>query len=154
MREQGQVPGPPVSGNKFDLAAARARCEAIVGARRARSQLMTDDPKLTLAYLALTDLPAALKALEEAQKENQRLRASGADVSGLLLGAVETGGASIADLERQLAEAQGKLDAVKEQVAYGFTGETLANMKDGMSGKEMNEWWRKTLDRILSKEGE
>ena len=55
----------------------------------------------------------------------------------------------IADLERQLAEAQGKLDAVKEQVAYGFTGETLANMKDGMSGKEMNEWWRKTLDRIL-----
>ncbi len=51
----------------FNPAAAQARCEAIVGARRARSQLMTDDPKLTLAYLALTDLPAALKALEEAQ---------------------------------------------------------------------------------------
>ena len=52
----------------FNLAAARARCEAIVGARRARSQLMTDDPKLTLEYLALTDLPAALEALEEAKQ--------------------------------------------------------------------------------------
>ncbi len=51
----------------FNPAAARARCEAIVGARRARSQLMTDNPKLTLEYLALTDLPAALEALEEAQ---------------------------------------------------------------------------------------
>jgi len=52
----------------FNPAAAQARCEAIVGARRARSQLMTDDPKLTIAYLALTDLPAALEALEEVRE--------------------------------------------------------------------------------------
>ncbi len=54
--------------DKFNPAAARARCEAIVGARRARSQLMTDDPKLTFEYLALTDLPAALEIVEAAQK--------------------------------------------------------------------------------------
>jgi hypothetical protein len=57
-----------------------------------------------------------------------------------------------ADLERQLAEAQGKLDAVQEQVAYGFTGETLKNLYEGMSAREMNKWWRDTLARILKGE--
>jgi len=59
---------------ELDIQAARARYEAIVGARRARSLLMTDDPKLTLEYLALTDLPAALKALEEAQEALRAVR--------------------------------------------------------------------------------
>ncbi len=54
--------------------------------------------------------------------------------------------------KHQLAEAQEKLEAVKEQVAYGFTGETLKNLHEGMSAREMNEWWRKTLDRILFEE--
>ena len=56
------------------------------------------------------------------------------------------------DLTVERDEAQGKLEAVREQVAYGFTGETLKNLHEGMSAREMNEWWRKTLDRILFEE--
>jgi hypothetical protein len=54
--------------SELDTQAARERCEAIIGARQAGSLLMTDDPKLTLKYLGLTDLPAALEALEEAEE--------------------------------------------------------------------------------------
>lgn len=42
-----------------------------------------------------------------------------------------------------------KLEAVREQAAYGFTGETLENMTEGMSAQEMNGWWMRRLDAIL-----
>lgn len=45
-----------------------------------------------------------------------------------------------------------KLEAVREQAIYGFTGETLENMRDGMSGVEMNRWWMKQILAILEAE--
>jgi hypothetical protein len=78
---------------------------------------MTDDPKLTLEYLALTDLPAALE--------------------------------HIADLERQLAEAQGKLEAVQGCIDRAWSKE---------QGYQGQNWELRHLytdiSAILSKEGE
>ncbi|KKK73881.1 hypothetical protein LCGC14_2889370 [marine sediment metagenome] len=47
------------------------------------------------------------------------------------------------------AELLACVKAVREQAVYGFTGETLENMRDGMSAREMNSWWMKRLEIIL-----
>ncbi len=44
-----------------------------------------------------------------------------------------------------------KLEAIREQAIYGFTGETLENLTWGMSSQEMNSWWRKRILSILDR---
>ncbi len=46
--------------------------------------------------------------------------------------------------EGELVAALGR---IREQAAYGFTGETLRNMTKGMSAQEMNAWW---IERITA----
>lgn len=58
-------------------------------------------------------------------------------------------------LEEARAErdvARGKLERIREQAAYGFTGETLENIKNGMSAREMNAWWMERITAFVEKE--
>ncbi len=50
----------------------------------------------------------------------------------------------------QLNEARGRIEAAREQAVYGFTGETVANMKEPLTGPEMNRWWQSRILAILS----
>ncbi|MEE9149956.1 MAG: hypothetical protein V3U27_21470 [Candidatus Tectomicrobia bacterium] len=54
-----------------------------------------------------------------------------------------------ARLADQLAEAQGKLEAVRELWACGFTHERLEDFHNPMSAREMQSWWQGQLGRIL-----
>ena len=51
-----------------------------------------------------------------------------------------------------LEEAWGKLEAIREQAAYGFTGETLKNLHEGMSAQEMNSWWMRRISKLTTEE--
>ena len=43
---------------------------------------------------------------------------------------------------RSLAASRALVASVREQAHYGFTDETLENMTEGMSARQMNQWWR------------
>ncbi|KKM99802.1 hypothetical protein LCGC14_1144190 [marine sediment metagenome] len=51
----------------------------------------------------------------------------------------------------QIDVAQEKLEAIHEQVIYGFTGQTIANMNVPLTGAEMSRWWQKTISAILER---
>ncbi len=54
-------------------------------------------------------------------------------------------------LQEERDKGRKKLEVIREQVAYGFTGETIANMTVPLTGEEMNRWWQKTISTILER---
>ncbi|KKL09188.1 hypothetical protein LCGC14_2568350 [marine sediment metagenome] len=89
MKEQGQVSGRTASGNKFDLVAAKKRCEAasegewrlVRSPHSDRTMIGAGGGKVIGAITGIkdaefivharTDLPAFIEALEEAQRCNE-----------------------------------------------------------------------------------
>ncbi len=55
-------------------------------------------------------------------------------------------------VQGEIEHLQAVVEAVREQAAYGFTGETLKNLHEGMSAQEMNSWWMKRMAALTSGE--